>query len=316
MRRNWRPTTRLDSASTKRLVSRFALVTWFTVAGFLFPGLAWAQTGEASTTRASKDDALRSIPWNKLNQPTQEKLSEVVSRPSIFRRLPVKVIDCEPEMFIFLVRYPEVVVNIWEIMGVSNVNIRRTGDYTFTAADTGGTNCNVELVYGSPNMHILYADAVYDGNLLTGKVRGKCVLVLRSEYSQADGRTVVTSRMDMFVKVDSVGADLIARTLQPMIGKSADVNFTETADFISRVSVASQSNQNGVSQLASQLENCTPAVKNKFAEVSVAVHNRHVQATAERSQQLPYPQPQPTDTSQRQQPYPYHVNGQGGGYRQ
>ena len=35
--------------------------------------------------------------------------------------MPTRVIDCDPEMFNFLLQHPEVVIDVWRVMGISQV---------------------------------------------------------------------------------------------------------------------------------------------------------------------------------------------------
>ena len=54
-------------------------------------------------------------------------------------------------------------VGIWDLMGITNVHIDRTGPYQLEARDGSGTTCRIDLVYGDPNVHIFVANGSYDG---------------------------------------------------------------------------------------------------------------------------------------------------------
>jgi hypothetical protein len=184
-------------------------------------------------------------------------------------------------MYLFLVRYPEVVVNIWELMGVTNVKLKRVGEYTFECSDGAGTVANVELVYGTRDLHLLYVEATYEGPLTGRKINGRGVMILRAGYKLDPAeRHVVDNRLDVFIQLDQVGAELVVKTLQPLVGKAADINFQESATFVSRVNEAAQSNGPGVQRLAARLSNCAPDVREQFADVAAQVALRF----AERSQ--------------------------------
>lgn len=228
-----------------------------------------------STSRAARDDAIRSIPFDKLTDEMQARLSGVISNASIYRRLPVETIGCDPDMYLFLVRYPEVVINIWDLMGVTNVSAKRVGPYMLDAFDGVGTRSRVELVYGTHDTHILYGEGVYSGSLLARNVRGRSVLVLQSRYAQlSDGSVRITNQLDVFVELDHVGAELFARTLQPLIGKSADHNFVEITSFIGRISEAAETNGPGVQRMAANLQKVDPEVRQRFSELAATVYQR------------------------------------------
>lgn len=221
-------------------------------------------------------EAVRTIPLDEMNETVRNKLAHVVSKPTLFRRLPEETIDCDPDLYVFLVRYPEVVVNIWQLMGITKVQVRRTGQYTFDASDGAGTLSKVELAYGRPDIHVFYANGVYEGPLLRTRITGSCVAVLHSDYARQNGRVAVSNYMDVFVRLDNVGADLLVRALQPLFGKAADYNFVETSRFLEQVSLASELNGPAMQQLSEKLNNCSPEVRQAFVDYTSALYERAV----------------------------------------
>jgi hypothetical protein len=106
--------------------------------------------------------------------------------------------------------------------------------------------------------------------------------VLKSTYKTDDKQnSYVENRLDVFIQIEQLGADLVARTLQPLVGKAADVNFEESANFVGRVSEAAENNGPGMQRLAAKLVRIPPDVRTQFAEVSAVVSER-----AELKQQL------------------------------
>ena len=234
-----------------------------------------ARRDEADTSAQARDEAIRSLPLNTLTAETRRKLMAVIERPSIYRRLPQQSIDCDPSMFMFLIRNPEVVVNIWQVMGVSNMTAERTGRYAWKGNDGQGTVCDIELVYGTDDLHVLYSDGCYEGSLLKHKLTGRCVLVLKSAQGQATNRRlVVGNRMDVFLQIDNQAADVVARTLSPWVGKVADANFHESCFFASKLSQTAEQNPQGMQRIVDRLNNIEPPVREEFAKVAAAVQQR------------------------------------------
>ena len=237
--------------------------------------LSAAEISKATTSRKAKEEAIESIPFDKLDEATQAKLYGVVSNPSMYRRMPLQITDCDPQLYLFLVRHPEIVVNIWDLMGITKVSLKRVGPFSVDAIDGSGTVSRVDLVYGTPEIHILYAQGTYQGRLLKQKVTGRCVLVLKSWYSQADdGRVQITSQLDLFVQFDQAGADLLAKTLHPLVGRSADYNFSESTNFLGRISREAELNGPGMSLLATKLTKVDPAIRQKFAQLTTALSHK------------------------------------------
>lgn len=106
--------------------------------------IASPSAGEEKHTSGSSAKSLRkqtvsSLPLDQLNPQTRDKINSVVKKPSVYRRLPVTSISADPDHFRFLVRHPEVVVNIWQLMGVTQMETERTGPYTIKSNDGAGT---------------------------------------------------------------------------------------------------------------------------------------------------------------------------------
>lgn len=230
---------------------------------------------KATSNRKVRENAIQSIPFDQMTPESRTRIASVVKKPSIYRRMPLQVIHSDPDMYLFLVRYPEVVINIWRLMGISECTTRRVGQYTISGNDGIGTTCSVELVYGTADTHIIYAEGFYEGGLFKKKIKGRCVLVLRSGYAQDnDQRTVVTNQLDMFLQIDNVGLDILAKTLQPLVNQSADYNFTQSAQFVGRVSKLAEENGAGVQRLAGKLRDVNPTVRARFAELAAIVSHR------------------------------------------
>ncbi len=230
---------------------------------------------EGGSHRAWRDEAARAIPFQQLTPAAQNKVWEVVANPSLYRRMPSKAITCDPELYLFLLRHPEVVVNIWDLMGITQVSMARIGPDSVQAADGGGTHCVAHTLYRSRETHVLYAEGFYEGNLLKNRLTGTCVLLLRSAYAPGQGdEMVITTHLDVFVKVDNAGVDLLAKTLSPLMGKSADSNFVESAAFLGKLSQAAEQNGPGVQRLAEQLVAVDPAVRRQFGELATAISHR------------------------------------------
>ncbi len=239
---------------------------------------AWgALPSRALTSREAQEEAIRDIPMDKMRADMRVKLTQIVREPTLYRRLPVEVIDCDPEMYLFLVRHPEVVVNMWQLMGITKVRVHRTGEYVMDATDGAGTQSTIELLYGTREKHVLYAKGHYEGPLIRRRVNGECVLLLQSGYSQTDtGRVLISNRLDVFVALENVGAEFVAKTLHPLVGRTADHNFSESARFIAQVSQQAEVNEPGMQRLAQRLNNVDEAVRTRFAELASDVNERAV----------------------------------------
>ncbi len=251
------------------------------------PVFADANSADASdimSTREQRAAAIATIPVSRLTPAARDRIGGIVQRPTFYRHLPTQTIDCDPDLFICVTRQPELLVGIWEVMGITHVQTQRLDDYRLLAKDGSGTTCTIDLVYGDRNLHVFVADGFYDGKLVATKITGKGVFVLRTKYEkQASGLTLVEGTLDCFVQLDNLGADLIARTFGPLIGKTADHNYIETAKFIGQLGASARENPLGVQDLGARLPQVNEAVKVKFIE-TVGDIERKAAATQEAKQ--------------------------------
>jgi hypothetical protein len=239
-----------------------------------WPAACQAQTVDISGNPQARAEALRAIPFDELNEASRAKLRPILERPSLYRRMPTQEVDCDPDLHVFLIRYPEVIVNIWQLMEVTRVQVKRTGPYTFDASDGSGTVCQVELIYGRPDLHVFYGTGYYEGPLFRTRMEGDCVILLHSAYVQRNGRTQVANSLDVFLRMDRAGADILLKTLHPLMGKTADFNFVESARFLGQVSKAAENNGPGMERLAARLENVEPPLRELFARHADIVYQR------------------------------------------
>ena len=242
-----------------------------------------ATTIGATSDRVARDDAIRTIPWKRLAEPQRRKLQNVVQNASMYRRLPTRVIDCDPDLFTFLLRHPEVVVNVWQIMGVSKVTLQRVSDQTYQANDGAGTTGNVCYLYSdwgqdAQNLAVVYADGAYDGKPFIKPLRARSVIVLQSgAVQETNGRSYVSVRIDSFVHIEQVGVELIAKTVQPWINKTADRNLIETLGFISTFSQTAEKNPQGMQRLAARLRIVDEPTRDELVQLCYRAAQRYAQ---------------------------------------
>jgi hypothetical protein len=227
---------------------------------------------EGTSTREAREAAIQRIPLHQLTQEAGAKLKAVVSNSSYFRSMPTETVDCDPEMFAFLVRHPEVIVNIWDVMEVTKVTLQRNGPFQLQGSDGAGTASKIDLVFGNDSMHIYFANGSYQGNLWARELNGKCVVILHNRPGPLpNGKQGIVASMDVFMKLDNLGADLVVKTLGPLMGKTADYNFTECASFLSQISQTAENNPYGIQQLAKRLTKIDPAVRDQFIATTNSV---------------------------------------------
>lgn len=223
-----------------------------------------SNTSKASTSDAARDEAIQAIPLKNISRQYRGAVQKVLSDPSLYRRMPTQMVDCDPEMFTFLMKNPEMLVEIWREMGISQVLLKRTGDETFKLSDGAGTTGDLVIVEqqcdgNAQNRIVMFSAGAYEGKPFKRPVRAQCVLLLRSgSLKKKNGRDYVACRLDTFVRIERASIKFFAKALHPWVGKTADANFADTIQFISSFSQAAEQRPMTIERLVNDLEHVTP----------------------------------------------------------
>lgn len=238
-------------------------------------GLCGENPFRPSTSRAAREDALATIPREKLTHEQLQMVDNLVANVSIFRRLPTQVIECDPQIYQYVMEHPEIVANIWQLLGIEKVVVKPIGPNLYEAADGAGTKGTLHFLYRSHDLHVIYAEGAYDGPMFTQQVTGGCLLILKTGYQrEVDGKYYITSRVDTFIRLDNVGLEFLAKTFQPLVGRVVDYNFIATGSFVESLSRTAEMNPAGMQRLAARLQHIDPAVRDEFVLVTQEVAAR------------------------------------------
>lgn len=245
------------SARARRLGSGLALLALL----FLATAARAESATDASTSEATQAEARRSIPLAKIDPQFRPAVAEVIGEPTIFRRMPTSVIDCRPELFTFLAQNPEVMVEIWRHLGVSQVTLTRIDERTCKISDGAGTTGTIIVVEqtceeGAQNRIVMLANGSFSGKPFQQPISAQCVFVLTSgSKEETNGRRFVAARMDAFIKLDRMSLALVAKAVHPFVGQTADRNFTDTMLFVSNLSYTAEKRPEAIEQVAIDMKN-------------------------------------------------------------
>jgi hypothetical protein len=207
------------------------------------------------TSDLTRESVVSAIPFEKLTPEARKQVLSIIEPGSIFRRMPVQVTRSDPEFYLFIIRNPDLLINIWEELDISELQMRKIRKNNFATRDGEGTVGTVRLIYQDQDTHIALAEGNYSGPLLTKPVEGRSLLIIKTGFVRdADGRWNVASRLDTFTRIDNVAFDALAKTFMPILGRVADSNFLQTSAFVGRLSQTAEVDQSGILRLT---ENCS-----------------------------------------------------------
>ena len=227
--------------------------------------------GKATNSRAARDEAVKSIPFDKLSGEMRTRVSTVINNVSVYRRLPTQSIDCDPDLFVFLVRNPEVIVDIWRVMGITNMTLDRSGPDRYRASRRPGDDreCRIRLSQRRLTRYL------FRGNVRRADVPDQAPRTMRDDLEkQLRSRVERTglgrqSPRRLPADRESRAPRSLPRHCSRLLGKTADHNFSETTSFVGTLAHTAETNPSGVSRLAQRLRHVEPQIRQQFADLAV-----------------------------------------------
>ena len=213
----------------------------------------------------AQEQAKHSIPWDKLTDTAKTKLRSVISDTTVFHRLKTQQFKCDESVYIHLVRHPEILTNIWELMGVTQLRIERTAPFSISINDGQYTKTKLDLVYGTSNLHVFHCEGSYKGMIIPTVSTGRAIIIIRSNYDDAKATPTVEHQMDIFLQIDNAANQLLVKTLSYFFMKTADANFAETTQFIGQIDKIVKNNPAGMTRLVHRLTRVQPAIRQQFS---------------------------------------------------
>jgi len=224
---------------------------------------------QPDTSQAARQDAIQSIPFERLDADARAKVRAVLSDVSVFRRMPVRVVDCDPDLYLFLVRHPDVAVNIWEVLRISRLQLRQIDRARYQVLEPAGVAGTIEFLHHSHDTHLIYGEGTYEGPVFARPVVGKTLAVLKTGYvRETNGRYYITSRLDVFLSIDHLPAELLSKAMHPLLGKVADTNFVQSVAFLGSLSRTAELKHRSVQRLAARLAHVEPELRGRLAELA------------------------------------------------
>jgi len=236
------------------------------------PSAGGAAFGSTSNLR---QDALRNMPLTKLTPQGRSLAQGIINDTTVFRRLPTQQFECDAELYSFMLDYPELVINMWEVMGVTKVRLTRTGPNSFNLDDGNGTTGKIYILYRSAAQHVVYAEGNYVGSMVPRAIRGRCVVTIRHGQGRAaDGRTIMQCRLDSFVQLDNFGVELIAKAFHTALGNIADHNLKEICGFVSSVHQAAETAPENLERIASRCGRIPEQTRSDFMVIADRIYEQ------------------------------------------
>ena len=217
------------------------------------------------SNKERKQQAINRIPTAEIDPVWRAQVLEVAARAALFQQMSSQMFECEPGFYRFLVEHPEVVVAMWQSLGITKLKLQVLGPQKYRLDDGAGTTAVVEYLYSSPTQHVVYSEGSYSGPMMLRPLQGRVLAVLTANYlRETTGTPYVSVQMDLFIQVDRAGVELITKALHPLLGGMAETNYQQTMAFVGSVYRTAVVRPQSLQRLAGQLTQLDPATQETF----------------------------------------------------
>jgi len=222
--------------------------------------------------RDAERRALDAVPLDRMAAAERAIAERTMRRCTLARRLPEASITCDPALIDFVLSKPETIVDVWRVLGISRLALDPTGPGSWRFSDGYGTTGSVRLLHRERGEHgglyVFHGTGGYDGSLAPKPLTGSCVVVVRHAIDAAAGRSRQTVRIDAFLDVDGMGLEIVTRTLQPLIIRSAATNVHEISLFVTQFAAAAARNPVAVSRMADRMTRTPPEDRRRLVTLA------------------------------------------------
>lgn len=226
-----------------------------------------------SSSRDARDAARRALGLEQMNGEDRRDAEAVLRHPTLYRRLPLETFACDRDLLDFALAKPEVIVDIWRVLGISRLSLDPTAPKRWRMSDGWGTEGTLRLLRhertAQGNLLVLLGKGGYHGPLAPQPLTGTCLVLVRCREvgRAADGTSRHTMQVDAFLDADGVGLDIVTRSLQGLVCRSSASNLHEICQFMAELSATAGENPAGVARLSARLTKVDPEARRSFASL-------------------------------------------------
>jgi hypothetical protein len=217
-----------------------------------------------SSSRESRRLATEAVPLARMAPAERQIAEQAIKQTTLYRHLPAASVACDAALLDFILTKPETLVDVWRVLGISRLAFDPVGPGMWRLSDGYGTAGTVRLLHRERTerggVYVFHGRGGYSGPLAPKQLSGSCLVVVRHTVDTASpaGRPRQTMRIDAFLDVDGVGLEIVTRTLQPLIVRSAAANLHEISLFVTQFAAAAARNPAAVARLTDRMSRTSP----------------------------------------------------------
>jgi hypothetical protein len=196
-------------------------------------GLGVLTLGTSSAPGGS-DDPAQVVPLDAIAPESREAVAEIIRENTFHHRGDPETFPCNSRVYLSLLNEPGLTLALWKDLSPSGVQLQQVGPSRYQGTDGNGATATWEFVYRSPKLHVLLCNLQYQSPRGSAHLEARIVLVVHSGfYREVNGDPWVQHDVEAFVKIDSKGWKLVAKTFRPLLEKLLQDQVREAGWFVS-----------------------------------------------------------------------------------
>ncbi len=221
----------MNSRTVQRFLTR-SIMGLLAFLGFLMPMARAA--GQGVTSSAGITDPAQVVPMDQITPGQRANVAEVIRDYTLHRKGAPETFPCNSKVYLCLLNEPALTLALWKDLSNSAVRLRMVGPNRYEGSDGNGASATWEFVYRSPKLHVLLCNLSYQSPRGNARLDARIVLLVHSGYyREVNGEPWVQHDVEAFVKIDSKGWKVVARTVRPVIEKLLEDQVREAGYFVS-----------------------------------------------------------------------------------
>lgn len=250
-------------------VPRRALRTWLAGLGTLAVALGLTAAARAQSG-AKRPEPTLVVPLAQIAPEFRENVAEVIREHTFHRQGAAETFPCNSKIYLSLLNEPALTLALWKDLSASPVRLQQVGPNRYQGTDGNGATATWEFVYRSPKVHVLLSDLEYISPRGNARLDARIVLIVHSGYyREVNGESWVQHDVEAYVKVDSKGLKMVAKTFRPLIEKLLEDQVKEAGWFVSLMGRLVAAYPNWACDVAVKAPEVNAEARQRFREVVV-----------------------------------------------
>lgn len=245
-------------------------------------------TGQGTSDRATREQALKRLKTLQMTPSGRQTADRVVGDLSLFRQVPEVRFEMDPDTYDYFLGHPDVVVSMWESLGISGIVLREVKPYQYRMDNPDGTACDIYYLRRSKEANVIYCEGEFKSPFLRKPIAATGVVCLYSKVEpQRDGTTFVKHQADAFIAFPNTAVETAAKLISPVSNYIADRNFQEISLFMHTISLTMARHPGWMQEQLKQMRGVGPEQSTELLKLTEKAHEAHIQRATAHWQDAP-----------------------------